>query len=60
MLKPNSALDIVDALYLVSILADQPRSIDRYIDYFGGGAGDLELRGGGARLGSHQPREAWR
>ena len=23
-------------LYLSSLLADQPRSIDRYIDYFGG------------------------
>jgi hypothetical protein len=24
-------------LYLSSLIADQPRSIDRYIDYFGGG-----------------------
>jgi len=25
-------------LYLASVMADQPRSIDRYIDYFGGDA----------------------
>ena len=25
-------------LYLSSLLRDQPRQIDRYIDYFGGGA----------------------
>jgi hypothetical protein len=44
---PNtiSALDLVDTVYLMSILADQPRSIDWYIDYFGG-AGDLDLRRG--------------
>jgi hypothetical protein len=24
-------------LYLAALLADQPRSIDHYIDYFGGG-----------------------
>jgi phospholipid transport system substrate-binding protein len=35
----NSTLDLVDALYLASILGNQPRLIDRYIDYFGGGAG---------------------
>ena len=57
MPKANSALDLVDALYVVSVLADQPRSIDRYIDYFGGSAGDLELRGGDARLGAHPPQE---
>jgi hypothetical protein len=47
---PNaiSALDLVDTVYLMSILADQPRSIDRYIDYFGGGAGDLDRRHGNA------------
>lgn len=39
----TSTLDIVDAVYLLSVLADQPRSIDRFIDYFGG-ARDLNLR----------------
>jgi hypothetical protein len=39
-----SALELVDAVYLMSILADQPRSIDRYIDYFGGGEIDLRRR----------------
>jgi hypothetical protein len=34
-------MDLVDAVYLISIVADQPRSIDRYIDYFGGGAEDV-------------------
>jgi hypothetical protein len=43
----SSALDLVDAVYLISIVADQPRWIDRYIDYFGGGAGDVDLRGRG-------------
>lgn len=46
MPNTSSVLDLVDAVYLMSILADQPRWIDRYIDYFGGGAGDL--RGGKA------------
>ena len=36
------ALDLVDTVYLMSLLADRPRSIDRYIDYFGGGTADLE------------------
>jgi hypothetical protein len=35
-------LDLVDTVYLMSLLADHPRSIDRYIDYFGGGTSDLE------------------
>ena len=43
-----STLDLVDAVYLMSIVADQPRPIDRYIDYFGGGAGNLALRRGQA------------
>jgi hypothetical protein len=46
MPNTSSALDLVDAVYLMSIVANQPRSIDQYIDYFGGGAGDLDLRGG--------------
>jgi len=29
----------VDVVYLITILADHPRSIDRYIDYFGRGGG---------------------
>ena len=44
MLNASVALDLVDALYLASILGNRPRSIDRYIDYFGG-AGGLEPRG---------------
>jgi len=35
-----SALDLVDTVYLMSIVADRPRPIDRYIDYFGGGDSD--------------------
>lgn len=48
MPNTSSALDLVDAVYLMSILADQPRWIDRYIDYFGGSTRDLELRLGQA------------
>ncbi len=44
-----SAFDLVDAVYLMSVLADQPRSIDRQIDYFGDGAGNPEPRGTEAR-----------
>lgn len=44
MLNTSSAFDLVDAVYLMSMLIDQPRSIDRYIDYFGGG--NLDLRAG--------------
>jgi hypothetical protein len=39
------ALDLIDTVYLMSILTDQRRSIDRYIDYFGSGTMDLEPRG---------------
>jgi hypothetical protein len=39
------ALDLVDTVYLMSVLSDHPRSIDRYIDYFGSGTSDLEPRG---------------
>jgi len=35
------ALDLVDTVYLMSLLSDHPRSIDRYIDYFGSGTSDL-------------------
>jgi hypothetical protein len=38
------ALDLVDTVYLMSLLSDHPRSIDRYIDYFGSGTSDLEPR----------------
>jgi hypothetical protein len=41
----SSALDFVDAVYLISIVADQPRWIDQYIDYFGGGAADNDIHG---------------
>jgi hypothetical protein len=35
-------LDFADSiLYLAALLADQPRSIDHYIDYFGGGPSAL-------------------
>jgi hypothetical protein len=44
MLNPSSAFDLVDAVYLISVIIDQPRSIDRYIDYFGDGK--LALRTG--------------
>jgi hypothetical protein len=32
-----SALDLVDTVYLMSILTDHQRQIDGYIDYFGSG-----------------------
>lgn len=51
MPKNVSALGLVDAVYRMIILADQPRPIDRYIDYFGSGAGALDLRGVEARHG---------
>ena len=36
---PNAitTLDFVDTVYLMSILTDQQRRIDGYIDYFGSG-----------------------
>ena len=37
-------LDLVDTVYLMSLLGDHPRAIDRYIDYFGGSTSDLEPR----------------
>jgi hypothetical protein len=45
---PNTipALDLVDTVYLMSLLSDQPRSIDRYIDYFGSSTSDVEPRNG--------------
>jgi hypothetical protein len=45
----DAAFDIVDAVYLMSVLIDEPRWIDRYIDYFGGGAGAFDLRRGESR-----------
>jgi hypothetical protein len=30
-------LDLIDAVYLASVLGNRPRPIDRYIDYFGDG-----------------------
>lgn len=44
MLNARFELDLVDTLYLASILGDQPRSIDRHIDYFGSGPRSLEPR----------------
>jgi hypothetical protein len=38
-MAPQALVYLADSiLYLSSILRDQPRQIDRYIDYFGGGA----------------------
>jgi len=44
MVVPNTfaALDLVNTVYLMSILADHRRPIDRYIEYFGTGASGLE------------------
>ncbi len=42
MLSDSFVLDPIETLYLASILGNQPRSIDRFIDYFGGGAGGFE------------------
>ena len=39
MLSDRFVLDPIDTLYLASILGNQPRSIDRFIDYFGGAGG---------------------
>ena len=49
MLKTSPAFDLVDAVYLALILGNQPRSIDRFIDYFGGRAVGLAERGTGRR-----------
>jgi len=51
MVVPNTfaALDLVNTVYLMSILADHRRPIDRYIDYFGTGASGLEPPCGEAR-----------
>src|SRR5437867_7102452 len=50
-----SALDLVDVVYLMTILADHPRSIDRYIDYFGSGGGP---RSRGAEPGTDNATKA--
>jgi len=42
MLSDRFVLEPIDTLYLASILGNQPRSIDRFIDYFGGGTGGFE------------------
>jgi hypothetical protein len=36
MLNAYLPLDPVETLYIASLLGDQRRPIDRYIDYFGG------------------------
>jgi hypothetical protein len=36
MLNAYVTLDPVETLYIASLLGDQRRPIDRYIDYFGG------------------------
>ena len=43
-MAPQALVYLADFLYLSSILRDQPRQIDRYIDYFGGGAQDERAR----------------
>jgi len=36
-MAPQALMHLADSiLYLSSLLRDQPRQIDRYIDYFGG------------------------
>ena len=42
MLSARFVLDPIETLYLASLLGDQPRSIDRFIDYFGDGVGGFE------------------
>ena len=38
MTSHAATLDFANSLlYLTALLADQPRAIDHYIDYFGGG-----------------------
>src|SRR2546428_5452965 len=47
-MAPQALAYLADSiLYLSSILRDQPRQIDRYIDYFGGGARDQRAREAG-------------
>jgi len=53
--KIISALDLVDVVYPMTILAGHPRSIDRYIDYFGSGGGP---RSRGAEPGTDTATEA--
>ena len=56
MLSDSFVLDPIDTLYLASILGNQPRSIDRFIDYFGGGAGGFapEARTQGPAAGAQR------
>ena len=47
-------LDFADSiLYLAALLADQPRSIDQYIDYFGAGPSALGIRTGPGDASGH-------
>src|SRR2546426_10798538 len=44
-MAPQALVYLADSiLYLSSIVRDQPRQIDRYIDYFGGGAPEPPAR----------------
>jgi len=42
MLNAYVPLDPVETLYIASLLGDQRRPIDRYIDYFGGRRPDAD------------------
>src|SRR2546429_8022448 len=54
-MAPQALVYLADSiLYLSSILRDQPRQIDRYIDYFGGGAPNERAREEG-RFASTRP-----
>jgi hypothetical protein len=48
-------LDLVDAVYLASVLGNRPRPIDRYIDYFGDAAADGSPEGTAPDAGSVRP-----
>src|SRR2546427_10462014 len=61
-IAPQALAYLADSiLYLSPILRDQPRQIDRYIDYFGGGAEHARPRPRGRpplTLPGAEPREA--
>ena len=55
MLSGSFVLDPIDTLYLASILGNQPRPIDRFIDYFGGASGfEPEARPQGPASGARR------
>ena len=54
MLNAYVALDPIETLYIASLLGDQRRPIDCYIDYFGGRRPHPEVSSSAPALSQHR------